>query len=241
MPWLDLPYVNEPEEIDRPDQPFADMRHSMADLAKTNRLFGGTQTILFHVSRLLRSVPRGGHVRVLDIATGTADIPVALQAWGQRHGLTLDIVAVDNHPAVLRLAHAACPEAHLALADAQCLPFAPQSFDIALCALAFHHFGYDASVRVLAAMDQLTTRGFVVSDLRRDWPTLWGVQAALTLTRSHPFTRHDGPASVRRAWTPREYQQMLTESGVANARVRSHWYFRMALVQDKANRGKTLR
>ena len=37
-----------------------------------------------------------------------------------------------------------------------------------LCALAFHHLGFEASVRLLAAMDTLTTRGFVVSDLRRD-------------------------------------------------------------------------
>ena len=102
---------------------------------------------------------------------------------------------------------------HLAQADALALPFAPRSFDLALCALAFHHFGFEASARVLTAMDALTTRGFVVSDLRRDLLTLWGVQATMAALRAHPFTRHDAPASVRRAFTPPEYRKMVGLSG----------------------------
>ena len=135
----------------------------------------------------------------------------------------------------VRAQHAA--PLQLVQADALALPFAPRSFDLALCALAFHHFGFQSSARVLAAMDSLTTRGFVVSDLRRDRLTYKGVQAALALGRSHPFTRHDGPASVRRAWTPPEYRKMVGLSGVSGVRVRAHWYFRIALVQDKREMG----
>ncbi len=238
MPWLDrgwnsLPRTDEPEDIDNPAQPFADVARSMGDVARTNRLFGGTHTVVSHIARLLRDVPPGTPVRILDIATGSADIPRALHAWGKKRGLPLAIVGVDNLPAMLRLARAASPETRLVQADALRLPFAPRSFDIALCALAFHHLGFDGSVQVLRAMDTLTTRGFVVSDLRRDQLTLRGIQFGLGVIRSHPFTRHDGPASVRRAFTPREYEKMVGESGARNVRVRSHWYFRMALVQHK--------
>lgn len=232
--WLALPRVDEPEDIDDPAQPPAELARSMADVALTNRVFGGTQTILGHVARLLRPLPPGTSVRILDIATGTADIPRALLDWGRRRGLNLTIVAVDNHPGMLQMARGAAPDVHLACADALALPFPPGSFDLALCALAFHHFGFEASARVLTAMDRLTTRGFVVSDLRRDRPTLWGVQASMAALRVHPFTRHDAPASVRRAWTPPEYRKMVGLSGVQNVRVHSHWYFRIALVQDKS-------
>ena len=51
--------------------------------------------------------------------------------------------------------------------------------------------------------------------------------------RAHPFTRHDAPASVRRALTPPEYRKMVGLSGVHNVRLHAHWYFRIALVQDK--------
>lgn len=236
MSWRDLlalPFEDEPEQIDEPDQPFDDIVQSMGDVARSNRLLGGTQTVLRHVGRLLRHVPPGTPIRILDIATGSGDIPCALQDWGRRRGHDLTVVGVDALPVMLRLAQNRQCGVSLVRADALHLPFPARSFDIALCALAFHHFGFDASVGVLRAMDRLTTRGLVVSDLRRDKPTLWGVSAGLALMRSHAFTRHDGPASVRRAFTPREYVKMVALSGARNVRLHSHWYARIALVQDK--------
>lgn len=237
MPWPDswfaLPRTDEPEQIDDPSQPFSELERSMHDVALSNRLFGGTQTVLYHVKRLLRTVPPGTPIRILDIATGSADIPKALLDWGRTRGLDLTLVGVDNHAAMLRMAQAAAPDVDLVQADALDLPFAPGSFDLALCALAFHHLGFAASARLLSAMDALTTRGFVVSDLRRDLPTLAGVNLAMAAVQAHPFTRHDAPASVRRAFTPPEYRKMVGLSGVQGVRVRTHWYFRVALVQAK--------
>ncbi len=240
MPWPDplqalfsLPRTDEPEQIDDPGQPFAALESSMRDVALTNRLFGGTQTILGHVARLLKEAPPGTPIRILDIATGSADIPNALMAWGQHRELNLTIIGVDNQAAMLHMAQASAPNVFLVQADALTLPFPPKSFDLALCALAFHHLGFEASVRLLAAMDTLTTRGFVVSDLKRDKPTLWGVEAAMAAVKAHPFTRHDAPASVRRAFTVPEYRRMVALSGVQGVRVQTHWYFRVALVQRK--------
>jgi len=235
MSWLDLPYEDEPEQIDELGHPDKELARSMADVAWSNRLFGGTQTILHHVSQLLKDVPAGTPIRALDIATGSGDIPRALLAWADRRGLPMTVVAVDNHPGMLRLAsdEAALRSPLLVQADALALPFPPHSFDLAFCALAFHHFGSQSSARVLAAMDQLTTRGLIVTDLRRDRPSLWGVQAAMALKRAHPFTRHDAPASVRRAFTPREYEKIVSLSGVQNIRIFTHWHYRIALVQQK--------
>jgi len=232
--WRDLPRTNEAEKIDDPAQPFPEIERSMRDVALSNRLFGGTQTVLYHVAKILRNVPKDTEVRILDIATGSGDIPLALAEWGRKEGRQLTIIALDNHAAMLRMAQAAAPKIPLVQANALALPFAPGSFDIALCALAFHHFGYEMSIQVLKAMDRLTTRGFVVTDLRRDLPTLWGIKAVFAALQAHAFTRHDAPTSVRRAFTPSEYRKMVGQSGVQNVRLRIHCYFRVALVQDKS-------
>ena len=238
MGWFDIPRVDEPEEIDDPAQPFDEIATSMGDVARSNRWFGGTHAVVSHAAALLKDAAPGTEIRVLDIATGSGDIPQALIAWGKRHGLKITAVGVDNMPAMLRLAQDAAPDVALVQADALRLPFPSRSFDIAVCALAFHHLGFDASARLLCAMDALTTRGFIVTDLRRDKLSLIGVDAALALMRSHPFTRHDGPASVRRAFTPREYCKMVAVSGVRGVRVSSHLYYRMALVQNKGDLAK---
>jgi hypothetical protein len=231
--WLDLPRVDEPEDIDNPEQPFEEIARSMGDVACSNRLFGGTRAVIHHVSRLLKNVPKSGTIRILDIATGSADIPKALLAWGNQHGRDLYIVGLDNLPSMLHLAQQTAGGVHLVRGDALHLPFAPGAFDIALCALAFHHLGFENSAHVLAEMDRLTTRGFVVTDLRRDRPTYYGVKAALALIHAHPFTRHDGPASVLRAFTVPEYRKMVGLSGVHGVHIFTHWYYRVALVQDK--------
>ncbi len=239
MSWNNLPFTDEPEQIDDPAHSHADLERSMRDVARTNALLGGTLLVVYHVSRLLRSVPRGTRVRILDVATGSADIPRALIRWGRRRGLHLTVVGVDSAPAMLRMAQSAATDVPLVRADAARLPFPPGAFDVVTCALAFHHFGFDGAVQCLRDMDKLATRGFVVSDLRRDRLTLWGVSAGLTLMRAHPFTLHDGPASVRRAFTPREYEKMAALSRVRGVRVVSHCHFRMALVQDKQGMGTT--
>jgi hypothetical protein len=240
MSWLDIPRVDEPEIIDGLSLTADDVARSMGDVAKTNRMFGGTQTILHQTAKLLRNVPKGTTVRILDIATGSADIPRALQHWAKRRGIDLKIVAIDNHPAMLQLAkRGPCPPL-LLQANALALPFSARSFDIAFCALAFHHFGFDASVKILKSMDDLTTRGFIVSDLRRDRPSLIGVTASLKILGSDPITLHDGPASVRRSWNLHEYRKMIALSGVQNMRVGSSWYFRVSLVQTKLLTGKDI-
>jgi 2-polyprenyl-3-methyl-5-hydroxy-6-metoxy-1,4-benzoquinol methylase len=245
MHWLDIPRVDEPEMIDAPDQPIEDLAASMGDVARTNSLFGGTKAIVDNVASLLKTTPKDRSIRILDIGTGTADIPRALVRWGRANGRPIHVVAVDNLWSMLSIAKSPSEleepeyaERHIEFvqADALALPFAAGAFDIATCALTFHHVGFDGSARVLAQMDRLTTHGFVATDLRRDRLSLGIVSTGLALLRSHPFTRHDGPASIRRAFTPREYEKIIALSGVRDVRMTSSWYYRMVLVKDKSGR-----
>jgi ubiquinone/menaquinone biosynthesis C-methylase UbiE len=233
MAWIDLPLTDELEDIDDPAQPYTEMARAMGDVARANSLYWGTRPIISHVAALLRDVPQGTTIRILDIATGSADIPDALQRWGRKRGLSLEVVGLDNMPAMLRMAQECHPTVPTVQADALHMPFAPGAFDIVLCALAFHHFGFDDSVSVLRAMDRLSKRGFIVSDLRRDRLTLWTVQTGMRLLCPHPFTKHDAPTSVRRSFTPREYAKMVALSGAQDVRIHSHGYVRIALVQQK--------
>ena len=60
MSWLDLPRTDEPEDIDDPTQPFDELQRSMADVALTNRLFGGTRRRFCTMSLICSKTCRRG-------------------------------------------------------------------------------------------------------------------------------------------------------------------------------------
>ena len=144
------------------------------------------------------------------------------------------MVATDAHPGTLALAreHAAGdPDVRVEAADALALPYSDGEFDFALCSTALHHFGDGDAVRVLRELRRVARRGVVVNDLRRSRAALLGARLlAATVWRTHPVTRHDGPLSVRRSFTPAELLRLGRSAGMDDARVHVHHPFRLALV-----------
>lgn len=222
------------ERMDAPDADPRELARSLADLRGVNRWLGGTRVVLHHLARLVALHPRRAY-RVLDVATGSADIPLHVADWGRRRGLRIQVVATDAHPATLAEARArvaADPDVTAEPADAMELPYADGSFDFALCSTALHHFNTDDEcVRVLRELDRVARLGAIVNDLRRSPAAYAGARLlAATVWRTHPITRYDGPLSVRRAFTPSELRALAHKAGLRGARAYAHVPFRVALV-----------
>jgi ubiquinone/menaquinone biosynthesis C-methylase UbiE len=150
----------------------------------------------------------------------------------------VEIVATDNHATTLELARAHTagePSIRTEAADALDLPFADGAFDVALLSTALHHFDDDADcLQVLREMHRVSRLGLIVNDLARSRGALLGARLlAATVWRRHPVTRHDGPLSVRRAFTPAELRDLAARAGFGKARVYAHVPFRVALVVEK--------
>lgn len=226
------------ERMDEPGQDAGELARALGDLRRVNRWLGGTRVVLHHLSILFGRHPRPRY-RVLDVATGSGDVPLAIARWARRRAIDVVIVGLDNHHITLALARE-----HLAgeasvtteLADALRLPYGDGDFDFALCSTALHHFDrQDDAIQVLRELDRVSSLGWIVSDLARSRPALLGARLlAATVWRRHPITRHDGPLSVRRALTASELRALADEAGFAAAVVHSHFPFRIALVADKA-------
>lgn len=224
------------EWMDEPDADPAQLARSLGDLRHVNRWLGGTRAVLHHLSGMLRRLPPGEY-RVLDVATGSADIPRALtrQMRGGRHSLR--VVALDFHAATLQVARDRTrhdPAISVVQADALSLPFAAGAFHFALCSTALHHFERARAVRVLRELGRVAMLGVVVTDLRRSRAALLGAKLlASTVWRRSPMTRHDGPLSVKGAFTAAEMRAMAEAAGLEAAKVTHHPMFRVALVVDR--------
>lgn len=226
----------QPEWMDQPELDTTELTRSLADLRQVNRWLGGTRAMMrLLVPMMLRLRERP--VRVLDVATGSADIPLILARWARARSLALEVVATDFHPLTLEVAHrrvARDSSVSVRIADARSLPFEDRAFHFALCSTALHHFDDADAVQVLREMSRVASAGVIVSDLRRSRPALLGAQIlAATVWRRHPITRHDGPLSVRSAFTAAELRALAERAGLRGAHVRTNPVFRLSLVLDR--------
>src|SRR4051812_47549226 len=89
----------QPEWMDAPDVDPKELRRSLAFIRRINSLLGYTRTTLGHLDRFSRQWRRGETIRILDVATGSADIQFAIRTWAERRGFDVRIVGVDLHAA----------------------------------------------------------------------------------------------------------------------------------------------
>jgi len=235
---------DEPELIDDATQPYADFRASMTDVQRINRYLGGAPVVTRQARDWLRAAKSdptfaARPITFLDVATGSGDLPRAITAIARKENVPVRIIGLDYSEPILRFAQEETgqrPEIRLLRGDAFHLPFASGSIDYALCSLAFHHFGWEGSVNALREMERVARHGWLVNDLRRAWSAWLLIRLVSTLTRMNRLTRHDGPASVLRAYSLSEYRAMPEAIGLRSERdfhLKRSPFYRVALIRSK--------
>jgi 2-polyprenyl-3-methyl-5-hydroxy-6-metoxy-1,4-benzoquinol methylase len=225
-----------PEWMDEPTQPVSDLHASLRDIRWVNRFLGGTSVTLGHLKRRLRNHSREKPVTLLDLATGSADIPRAIVRWGRRNGGRFRVCCMDFNPNVLDAARresAGYPELEFVRGDAREIEGEDRSYDWVTCNMALHHFGPEEAAQILREMDRVSRVGFIVNDLRRSRWAWLGIWLLTRLLPANRLTRHDGPLSTLRAYTPAELRRLAEVAGLTGAKVFTHLFSRMALVVEK--------
>ena len=194
---------------------------NLRDLRRINRQFGGAELSVRALRALVGAEGGAGRapLRVLDVGAGACDIPLAIAA-ADGPWRSINVTAVDSRPEILEAARRIEPalavrsDLRLLVADGRSLPFLDGEFDVAHASLVIHHLDPDDALAVLRELARVAKVGIVVNDLERGvvhWLGAWLVLLALTRNR---FTLHDGPLSVRRAYTRREMRDLLAAAGL---------------------------
>lgn len=210
--WMDAPGIDQ-----------ANLARCLDDLAVVNSVtLARPPTVNF----VRRAAGERGSLSVLDVGYGQGDMLRRIARWGQRRGVALRLEGVDLSPASKVVAEAATPGwMGIRYRTGDVFDEAPGSVDVIVSSLFTHHLHNAEVVRFVRWMERTARVGWFVNDLHRHPVAYHGFKALAAVAGWHPMVRHDGAVSVTRAFTRRDWAQLLEEAGVA-ARVRWHVPFR---------------
>lgn len=221
--------LHTPEWMDTEEVSAADFAACLRDLAAVNTVTLARRPTLLWLDRVARRHPRRT-LRVLDVASGGGDMLRAVARWGARRGVAVELTGVDINPLGTAAAVAATPAGlpiRYETGDVFALP-AGRRFDVVISSLFTHHLSDDEVVRFLRWMEGVAELGWFVNDLQRSELAARGFAMLAGVAGWHRFVRHDGPLSVRRAFSRTEWPRLLRAAGVAG-RVRARAPFRLCV------------
>ena len=233
--------------MDRPQPVTRELERDLANLRSFNRRFGSYRLVRHFLQRWFRP---NGKARILDVATGSGDIPRLIVDHARRQNVSVQIDAIDQQESTIEIARrlsAAYPEISFYCADffewnlspdLKLDGLKPSSFpyDIVLCSLALHHFSDDDAVRALQKIRELSRARVLVADLRRSrWLTCAVYFVTATIYRDQ-MTKTDARLSAARAFSFFEMRKLAERGGWKNFRHRKFAVGRQAIWMDSSSR-----
>ena len=215
-----------PELLDTDSGTPEEIRDSLADLARINRYLGGhhvTSSLLYEVAHRASK----DHLTFLDVGGGTGEFVRAVERDLRRGGLQLNATVLDRMPA--HLSNGSHNRLLKISGDALSLPFRSGSYDVVGSNLFCHHLEPDQLVQFLNEALRVSRIAVIINDLRRNYLHLVATYAGLVFYRSR-ITRHDAPASVRRAYRAVELRSLLSQTRASKITMRNYFFQRLGII-----------
>lgn len=216
----------EAEYMDGDDVSPEEFAACLKDLARVNVVTLARRPTLAFIDCALQATASDRAVTVMDVGFGEGDMLRAVARLARRRGRPVRLVGVDLNPRSEAVARAVTPaDMPIAYWTGDYGDWAPgDPVDIVISSIVAHHMTQDEIVRFLQWMEARAQLGWLVNDLHRHWFPYYGFALLATVMRWHPFVRHDGPVSIARAFTRRDWAALLALAGAPTDTVVQWWF-----------------
>ena len=219
------------EHIDTGDYTPEEYEDCIVELQRVNQWLGDASA-LRHT--LLREIERSGSesFSVLDVGAGSGELLRVTADWARNNARRARLVGLElnarSASAILQESNA-FPEISSIRGDAFRLPFADEDFDYAICSLFTHHFKDEQVITLLRELSRVARRRIFVIDLHRHAIAYYFYTTVGHLFLHNRVIREDGALSILRSFKPNELLRLAQRAGLAGARVKRHFPYRLVL------------
>lgn len=214
---------------------FAEYRTCLHDLDSVSRTVLAHRPTLNFLNRAANLSPNQP-LRILDVACGDGSMLRRIAQWAKSRNLKVELQGLDLNPNAIAVAHEfpnASPPIEYLISDV----FAynpPQLPDIILSAHFTHHLSSPDLIRFLRWMEQTARFGWFVNDLHRH-PNPYRLFRLLgSFAPWHKIVVSDGLISIRRAFVPEDWRNLLQSAQIAGAMVTEEFPARLTVSRIRA-------
>ena len=220
MPPEALDFSRRADLTELMDEPCSreEMRACLKDLCRLNRWFLGYRPVL-HWLDSLDLQKSSATLNLIDAGCGFGDTLRRIEAWVHERGVRMKLTGCDLNPDTVAIAREASPAtSRIRWVSEDIFRYESiEAIDIAISSLFTHHLEEKDIVQFLKWMEQNARIGWFINDLSRAPIPYHLLNAFSKLANLHPFVRHDGPVSIRRAFVAEDWRRICAASGLSEA------------------------
>lgn len=228
------PRDRQPERMDDPRLPAAEHEHALRGLSRLNRISGVAGAMYRQIRHYAADQPNEP-LRILDVASGSGDLPVYWARRARKREIPLQITAADVSSVAVEEQQRRASEAGVKIRSLQldCLTNElPAEFDLVTCSLFMHHLEESQATKLLQQMHAAAARAVLVCDLERSRLNLALISIASRLVTRSGVVHTDAVLSVNAAFTRTEFKTLAEQSLGTSVTMTSMFPCRFAMSVD---------
>ncbi|HEY4156015.1 MAG TPA: methyltransferase domain-containing protein [Puia sp.] len=218
----------EPELLDRPGIPAADIERNLKELEVINRWLGGHRISLAGFRTLASGSKK---ITVAEIGCGGGDNLLAIQKKTDYNRTHLRCIGIDLNPDCIRVAQTAAwkEKPELIVSDYRLVGFSSKP-DILFASLFCHHFTEEELIDMFRWMRTRAGSGFFINDLHRHRLAYYAIRGLTAVFSRSYLVKNDAPLSVWRGFKRKELETILEKAGIFQYTIRWKWAFRWLII-----------
>ena len=202
-------------------------------IRRVNFFYGGDRMHKRLFRRIASRMP-GKTIEILEVASARGEVVQAVARMLMKENISVRMSLLDRSDLHLPLPsdwNPRLPPPTLLAGDALDVPLPDGSVDVVSCCLFLHHLSAENARAFLKESLRVARVAVLINDVERT-RTNYILSKMQRLIDPSRLSRHDGPTSVRQAYTFQELQEMLRQTGCQFEMERG-WVYRLGAIAWK--------